>query len=223
VTAASLTTQIHGRIVCPAPAHSGARIGVLSPSGESRVESIPRLFSCLALPCSMGGRAGEPKGSPVLGRYANPVRSLTSIGVERGRYSNRNRADTMPTQRTQAAPSAHAQPRLVPGHFLTDNALHRLRRCASIADQLSGLTTADIELARMSPQALAAIADFLADDLRVVIALASPATGPEPYAETDTGTARDAAEAALLALWRTASPDARTRIATAAGSPLLAA
>lgn len=171
----------------------------------------------------MGGRVGEPKGSPVpLCRYANPARSPSSIGVERGRFNNRTRTNTMTTPSTQAAPAAAPSPRIVPGHFITDHALHRLRRCASIAEQLSGMTIRDVELVRYTPQALAAIADFLADDLRMVIALASPATGPAPFAEIDDATARNAAEAALLTLWRVAPPDRRTAIATAAGSPLLA-
>lgn len=55
-------------------------IGVLSWSGdEPQTLSLAAFFvsGC----ASMGGRAGEPQGSLVLHQYANPVRSLTSIGV----------------------------------------------------------------------------------------------------------------------------------------------
>lgn len=217
----SLTTRNPGRKFHPATAKSVAGFSSPVSSGESRVEFIPRLFSCLALPCSMGGRAGEPKGSPVLDRSANPVRSPTLFSSRRGRFNNRNRAHTMATHRTQAATAA-APARTVPGYFLTDLSLYRVQRCACMVDMLAGVAMADIEAGRVLPQSITAVAEAIADDLRTVARLASPTTGPEPYAETDAGTAQDATEAALLALWRSANRNRRHAIAKAAGAPQIA-
>lgn len=117
------------------------------------------------------------------------------------------------------SPASDTTARTVPGRFITDNALRRLLRCASLCEQLSGLTDDDIGLARFTAPHIAAIADYMADDLRAIVATASPATGPEPYAETDHGTAQDAQEAALLALWRDATPEQRDAMLSASVAP----
>lgn len=124
--------------------------------------------------------------------------------------------------RTQAA-SAAKPARTVPGFFITDTAHHRIKRCANLCEMLSGLTDTDVSLARYTPQGIAAIADFIADDLRLTAHTAATTTGPEPAHESDLGTAQDAEECALLALWRAATPTQRQAIARIANANTRAA
>ena len=52
----------------------------------------------------MGGSCGEPKGSPVLARYANPHESAHPIGVGRAENINRlARSNTMPKSTKRAS------------------------------------------------------------------------------------------------------------------------
>ena len=57
----------------------------------------------------MGGSCGEPKGSPVLSRYANPHESAHPIGVGEAEKINRfDRSRTMSKSKRASAPAVSA-------------------------------------------------------------------------------------------------------------------
>lgn len=87
-------------------------IGVLVGAARSRSVEALRLFSCLGA-SSMGGPGGEPQGSPVLRRYANPFGFAHPRLASSGRFAIRIGARIMSKSTSLHAACRGAAPTLV--------------------------------------------------------------------------------------------------------------